>query len=412
MRNRTKPASRIKESEMPDEPPPPHQRRPRRWLSLALVLLLAAPAFWVAGGLTVFAQPREASIRTLDTCRRAALRPQPSWTESAAWSTSGDNLIVVDTLYNKALRYSKAGRSTGTLPEAVESMLARLYPLRIRSENSSFVMELANARFMRLDHNYQPQETLDLQDSVRADGLVATYLFQWAPVARDLLGYGDYKPTDRRDYHSGVLRIPFEEPSRFEVLDLPFSEEDRVTRNLYRLGFPLFSSLGSTGVVVGMFEYPKIYLHEKEEDEDGKVQYRLRALDAFPKVIEKRPVLAHDFLNPSDFPLVMADVEKAAMPTGIFGWRDFLYVLHRRPKDGSTVWSLSKIDPVRDRLLGTSTLHTSANHLTAVPGEKEWAFLEKGPVEAFGKQSVRSVLLVPSEGIEDLGNGKELCSEL
>jgi hypothetical protein len=374
-----------------------------------LVLLFALPALlWTSGGLTLFAQSREAPLRVLEPCQRVALRPQPSWTESAAWSSSGEDLIVVDTLYNKALRYSKAGRTTGSLPDAVESMLERLYPLRIRSENSSFILQLANSRFMRLDHDYRPQEMVDLRrDTRRPDGWYATYLFQWAPAGKDLLGYGDYEYQESADQYverSGILRIPLGMPASFEVLDIPLSAQDDSTRVLYRLGYPYFSSLGSDGVVLAMYENPRIYL----DKEGGGIV----SLEAFPDEIRERPRIEQRFDLPADFPLVMREVEQKALPAGIFGWKDFLYLLHRRPQNGGTLWSLTKIDPREDRIVGTSTLNTSANHLTAVPGEKEWAFLEKGPVEAFGKQNVRSVLLVPSETIEHLDDGNQLCSDL
>jgi len=390
-------------------------KRPRlsrwRWLYPALaVLLLAAFGSSSARDLASPIQGLNKQATQVPSCSRVPLVPQLGWTESAAWTPDGNELIALDTLYNRALRYSKGGRALGALPTAVEQLLERRFPLRIRRMDSSFVVEVANARFMRLNDDYQPVGSMDLpKSSLRSDGWRATYLFQWVIAGSDLLGYGDYEHRSEEGVvqRTGVLRVPLDEPENFKVLDVPLSAKDDTTRTLYRLGYPYFTSLGSDGVILAMYENPQIFIHKVEDDD-------LVPIDAMPEAVRRRDPLEQKFETPSDFPLVMKEVEGATMPAGIFGWKGLLYLLYRQPGDLATVWSLAQIDPGPEnaRVLGTVTLPTSANHLTVVPGDRNWAFLEKGPVQAFGKQKIDSVLFVASDRVASLSSDTPLCPKL
>ncbi|RMH25195.1 MAG: hypothetical protein D6692_11605, partial [Planctomycetota bacterium] len=86
---------------------------------------------------------------------------------------------------------------------------------------------------------------------------------------------------------------------------------------------------------------------------------------------------------------------------GLYGWKDYLYVLTREPReDGGTRWSLHRIDPRADKLGRTVVLPTRSAHVVLAPGPRYWAVVEKGSVEADGGQTLDGLLLVPSSWIE------------
>jgi hypothetical protein len=99
------------------------------------------------------------------------------------------------------------------------------------------------------------------------------------------------------------------------------------------------------------------------------------------------------------------------MPTGLYGWEGFLYLLSRAPlqQGHGTRWTLTKIDPLSDRIIWSTGLPTQAHHLTVVPGTKRWAFIEKGPVVALGQQEIKRALFVPADRIRAQSPGANLC---
>jgi hypothetical protein len=132
-------------------------------------------------------------------------------------------------------------------------------------------------------------------------------------------------------------------------------------------------------------------------------------MSSFPEGLDQAPVLP-SFTTRDDFAPVMRAVERSKMPTGLYGWGQFLYILTREPlKDGTTRWRLTRIDPRSDRIEGEVVVPSRANHLTVVPGPRAWAFIEKGPVKGFGRQDIPKILFVPSSRLEGATLPQTLC---
>jgi hypothetical protein len=120
-----------------------------------------------------------------------------------------------------------------------------------------------------------------------------------------------------------------------------------------------------------------------------------RRLRSFPPGFAEVPVIPRRASNP---PLERARrFEAASMAAGLFGQDNRLYLLTRRPAGGATVWSLHRIDPIRDTIEATIPLPTTAPHLVVVPGSREWAFVEQevNVVTNRGKRT-RRILFIPS----------------
>ena len=64
-----------------------------------------------------------------------------------------------------------------------------------------------------------------------------------------------------------------------------------------------------------------------------------------------------------------------------------------------------------DRVVATRRLPLKADHLTVIPGPRNWAFLAKGRVESLGNQELKQVMLIPSASF--LGEMKnDLCRSI
>jgi hypothetical protein len=160
----------------------------------------------------------------------------------------------------------------------------------------------------------------------------------------------------------------------------------------YQLGLPYIATLGSDGYLISMENPVGIYRSRKGVR-------GLEPLAAFPRGFEESPELPTLTVK-NEFVGLMAKVEQSKMPAGLYGWKDFLYVLTREPEGQSTRWMLFKVDPRRDEIVGSTLLPTRANHLTVIPGPKKWAFIEKGRVEGWVRQQINHLFFVPSSRLE------------
>jgi hypothetical protein len=110
--------------------------------------------------------------------------------------------------------------------------------------------------------------------------------------------------------------------------------------------------------------------------------------------------------GPSDEPARYNEIEQRTMPVGLYGKGRFLYLLTREPgRDRhGTVWLLHKIDPRSGGALGSVRLPTEAPHISLVTAPENWYILEEGRATEKGELPVTSMVDLPAEWIEDLGN--------
>jgi hypothetical protein len=300
-------------------------------------------------------------------CREVALSMRPGWTVSGSWSDDGSILRIVDLFREEVLQYSDEGEYLGVLAEAKESTFDLVLPGRRRPEN------LEGA-------------------------------FYGHRVGSDFIVFGDVlrrgSPPGEETWRSGFFRVQADTSDKLQSL-YEISPDDPM-RLFYRLGLPLIASLGETGYILLMEEQARL------------VQIRpgsagLESLKAFPPGLEHRPRLPA-WKELGDYAGVMRVVETASMPVALFDWEDYLYVVGRHFQEGRTRWSLTKIDPRADTVLWTASipLSPSAHHITVVPGQKHWAWIEKGVARGLFDQDVERILFLPSGWLRGTPD-RELC---
>jgi hypothetical protein len=379
-------------------------------ISAAVVVLLLATS-----GLLSSVAPAEAvrpaAAAKVAGCRHVELSPRPGWVSSGAWMKSGTELVVADARTHQVLSFDVQGKGFTTQPRNLTRALESFSPLRITSDatESRFFVELERDRFAVLDAS--GAFPLD-RGNIRAESLGQASqgsrsldkLFLWAPVNTDLLSYASVKevaPGGHVSRWSGFVRFPIEHPDQFQPL---VARNRDAAKIFYKLGHPLISSLGDTGYLIFLDNgAPGLYLNQKGSQELKPMD----ALDVLDSGKSVSPVLP-SFIRPEDFPAVMRAVERSSMPVGLYGWADSLYVLFRSPGNGGTKWVMKKVDPKDDQIVASFEIPTRANHLTVVPGPREWAFIEKGPVRGHKDQDVNSILFVPTSRMQKISEGN-LC---
>jgi hypothetical protein len=371
--------------------------------SIAAVLALAATLATLGVGVAA------KGLHSGATCHRALLSRRPAWASaSAAAFSERDELLVIDQMYHKVLRYSTAGESLGTLPAAVESSLEDFLPITVKRDGANVVFELANDRMSVLGPQYMPvtQATLAAEgsDASTEAGVHVLGRLLWQPLGKDIVSFNFLGTKDDpmgATGQTGFVRFPVSDPADVTVLAQYTAKS--TLRDFNRLGLEFLTTLNGVAYTLNM--------------EDLHI-YRLGASVLEPLPVDLREVTGPaptlpPFSGENAYQAVMAAVETSTMPVGIYGWGDALFVVIRRYENARTTWVVTKIDPQSGHILGTATIPTFANHLTIVPGPTRWAFLEKGPVGSWDEpQIIPSVLFVPAERFAGADAGGKIDGEL
>lgn len=365
------------------------------------------------------------------SCQRALLSRKPGWSTSAAW-TAANELVVIDQMDNRALRYSASGESLGTVPDAAEVSLERAFPVTVKASGSNVVFELSRNRLQTFDPAYALLADTYLSESRQEPSTAAARsqpaeikaLWLWQPVGSgSVVAFSDLALPPRHagehpDYRVGFVRFPIEQPWNFKVLGgalaydslgsspCPSSCDAGTALRLYnRLGHEYIAALGDSAFILRMDEL-KIYRQAGDALEPLEVDLAAATQPGF-----SQPPALPRLYKRDDYTNVMAKVEISTMPTGLYAWGRWLFVTTRTFDGTSTRWTVTKIDPETRQIMGTATIPTTANHLTIAPGPERWAFIEKGPVKGWNdNQEIPSILFVPAAkfGTELKG---DLCSE-
>lgn len=327
---------------------------------------------------------------------------RPGWTISGAWSPDGQRLVLVDALNNRLLTYEGPNaRSLGPVPIRDEDLGSPFLPSVLAPTPSGFLLEMANARFVPLNSDIHPTasaaEAVTRLTGVKRGDLSAEYFFTWTLAHDEVLAFADFEISG--EWSSGFVRIPLSDAAGFKVLTRGGVQEPN--RLFYRLGHQLLTADDTAAYAVVMGERPAVFKSSQGND-------RMIRVAELPAPWNQRPRLP-SFKTAEDFQEVMQVVERSTLPSGLFAWEGSLYLVGRTASRTAPQWSLTRIDPASGRVTGTAALSTTANHLTVVPGAQYWAFVEKGPVEGFGLQRVRSILMVPAEDVKSLGSTGLLC---
>lgn len=322
-------------------------------------------------------------------CQRVALQPVPSKVFSLAWSPDGRELALVDVGVVRVLRYSPEGRLLGEVARPGSGPGDFERPSRIHAAGQGFVVRDRAYSWIWLDRSYRPVRSIGPSDTLRLA------LTDEVLTPGELVGFGTFRKADS-SWSFGLLRAragPLELLEVIEEISLTSREG-----TLHVTLAPLVAQAAG-GVYAVRFGEPP-YLQ--------RVLTKQR-LKAFPAGFEKLPGLPENKGPDSDFPRHQV-LLRSALPVGLYGSGGYLYLLTRQPAAGGVQWRLHKIDPVKDRLIASRVLPTSADDLALAPGPQSWAILEKGPMRPTCDQVVTGLLRIPASWIEraEAHSGAEL----
>ena len=371
--------------------------RRRRILTLSLVLLCTTTGWATAQ----------------EVCHDVTLSRKPVYTISAAWTPDNSQLLVVDPVLRTLWRYTASGQSLGAISEPLRSAVKDLSPLSAKRHDGNLILQIADDGFLFLDDKLRPGKTKAfLAKSSGGPFSIGGGLWQWEPVGNDVVAFLDlypsslkepYDPKNYDQWFSGYVRFPANQPADFKLLKRQGIDQVNIRgeeRTLMRTGYSYITSIGTTAYILSMDGRMTLMKNEVGSNE-------LKPLHAFPPGESTVTPMLPRFTTSDSYVATMADLESKSMPVGLFSQGRTLYILWRKPSHQGVQWILSSIDPRKDLYTGSMEIPIKADHVVVVPGDQNWAFIEKGPVKGYGIQDVSRVLLVPTSLLQaPLSNSK------
>jgi hypothetical protein len=386
---------------MSDLGDPPHVQVVRRAWSWRLI------AAMVAGLAILFFFSARSLLAGGGECRRVSLSQRPEWVMGGAWLQDGRTLAFIDALNQTVVKVAEDGSSLGVVTGPSGELMRSLSPRLLRSQGGNGILVEGDmvgqpgVHLVAFDGELAPRRRLQVSGVAHKSlGITVYGIYDWQPVGRDeIVAFADFARGPRRsDWTSGYLRFSLSKPDDLKVLSQ--GGVDDPEKLFSRTSYTYIAAIGDTAYILAMGVSTDLYQNAKGSSD-------LRPLEEFRSQLT--PTGLGRFDSWDEFPGLMRRVERSSMPAGLYAWNGSLYLLARSPEGKFTRWTLTRLSPETGRELGTVTLPTRANHLTVVPGPRQWAFLEKGPFRAGRRQAVGTVLLVPASRFQDSSSG-ELCN--
>lgn len=333
---------------------------------------------------------RGEAASTVISGERIPLSQPPRWTTSGIWDSSGEQLLLVDVLEGKVLQYNLQGKRT----EAVSNPAFRNPILIHRAGPDEVWVEDEDGRLVELNGKLeQPRELIQLTEKVKSSKGSLRSVLGWVPLSlSEVMVFGDIQRT--KGATGAVLRVPLKEPASFQILREIGLETPE--HRFFMVGQPYLAAVQSKPYFLISADTPQVVGPKGAGFRIVRRNAESGATEPFGRPdLPKRVTM-------STTALLFEGLERSSTSAGLYGWNGSLFVLMRTPAGkGATSWSLMKIDPSTGKRLWNRAIDTRANHLIVVPGDKYWAFVEKGPVKGPGNQEVRSYLRVPASVIAE-----------
>ena len=327
--------------------------------------------------------PSTSRARDEAVCHSLPLEPTLESAVGAVWRTDGKELVVTDTAASRLMRYSSTGRFLGFVDQLGMEPYNISSPTEVHATPKGFVVRNQFYYWVWFDHDFKPLKVEGPTGDERV-ALVDEVLLS----DEDLTGIGSIKKPGK-PWLQGLVRVRPGPLRAVEIVEeIPF---DTAEGSFHRVLYATVAAAGSSPYALRLTGPPYI----------ERVAPRAR-LKAFPGGFSQLPTLPPMY-GPSDALAVEKVMSQAFFPVALYGSGRYLFLLTRQPADKGTTWKLHKIDPEKDRLLGSVTLPTTAFELVLAPGPEKWAILEKGPSDGSGHQKVTDLLLVSKRWIEEDG---------
>jgi hypothetical protein len=347
---------------------------------------------------TMASSARHAAFKD-DEIQRIALSAGPLWAISGSWNAQGSALMVND-MYSKSIFYFDFPlRLVHAITSFDSQSGVHMVPAVIQqSQGGGYLVEDRHlGKIFRFGDHYDLEGGIQIKTRGQSSTGVVDVIRGWAPLGSDIIAYGDLVRGSGKaeSWKAATMRLS---PNSSEDPDVirEDSIEGNMTRQHSRLGsYPIMAVVGN-----------KAYMLRCSEGATGKnirqelfeISPSYRMVSPLPEGIDSFPVL--DEAMNGHLTDIFAALERSESVVGLYGWKDSLYLLARRPDISSTantIWTLLKINPRNGTVLHKVVLPTTKTQVLLIPGPRWWAIVEKAPVTGEPPTSrAEAIVLLPS----------------
>jgi|GEM_PF-4745273 len=252
----------------------------------------------------------------------------------------------------------------------------------------------------------------------KATGATLAFLWQWGLVEcpecpdprKFVVGFADLQDAETKEWSSNMVRFPWGEPSRVEILGGDFeglTQRDAGTpvKTFFRLAPDLVATVQERAYVLRMDEKPALYEYSLKHHERG---FRKLSSD----LLGARPPLPQSVRFKMGYPAILAANASASGVTSIYPFEEGLLVLYRDVSSAGVRWFLRRLDltPVGGnggRLSNPVEIKgLTAPHVRVAAGTEYFAFVEQEqPLKFFAEEAQQTpgMLLVPKSQLVQIG---------
>ena len=272
-----------------------------------------------------------ASAAAQDCYKLTKFNEPLNWLSSATWVNDLQSIAVVDPLANRVRLISQEGTVRPLSGPTFGQSGTDFLPAELERTKDGFALTMVDGDTLFLDEKLEVRKKATLSTLSTKGGVGVRTLYQWTVADGTVVGYGSVGVQGKSDkYRLGIFRAPIAATNRAQLL-LSFENGD-----YYVLGHDYFTNLGRNAYFMLASKEPAIY----EVSERGA----LRKLNSFPPAFRSLPEIKSKMTGPKSAEGLFAEIETLAMPVGLYGYNDKLYLLARHPVDES-----NRVAPLPDQ---------------------------------------------------------------
>lgn len=326
---------------------------------------------------------RPESLHSND-CERALLSSTIPWITSAIFVDENNSLLAINANGREIIEISPNGevRANNPTMQWASQIGSPLYVDKIKSD---YLLFFADAQATVFNPNRNTRfPTSDFAGHSGTLGSAMASSTDMAIAGDNLVAYTSWPERSTHGFVNATLQGTPPVLTNSKLL-LELKKQD-----YYLIGHHYLAAIGEEMFFIAMGDTATLYEYSK-----GPAPRKLNAIpQKFTKVPELPIATGKSSLKPK-----FDKLEISTVVTGLYAQGRFLYLLTREPNNGATQWHLHQIDPALDRLIGSTLLPTHASHLTVVPSPNTWYFFEKSSLDNRGRQSIKSLLEIPTSWI-------------
>ncbi len=352
---------------------------------------------------------------SLQAQERVGFSEQLYWVTSGAWAPDGD-LLLADVLAESVVRVSRAGEmEVQRIFDADTTGSGKPRPsfLHVDSAGNLFLEDKRSRaiRIASINNFLGVENQTDLNQASRdfenGEAVLKT-IYDWQPVKDGFVAYADLDYPDMRG--PGQFKSAFVYFGADDLKEIIGRTMDGLSdvRNHYLRNMPYIASLngGEDVFILQMEEVPSILrlrlskgaVLEKEELRGFPEGFR-----TCPK-LERKPEWIRARQGARQATAFYKKIQDSRMAAGLYAWGGKLFLAAKdaiAPSE-KTEWWMIELDPSTGSEVRRVLLPTAAAHVTIVPGDEDFAVIEKGRVEGLGRfgapfMPISSMVLIPAD---------------